>query len=493
MNRPIRTLSVFCFVLFLALMANATYLQFVKAKSLNDDPANRRVIQAAFSRQRGAILAGKTAVAHSVPKNDQFKFQRVYPKSTEYAPLTGFFSYYSQTGIEHSQNQVLSGDDSRLFVRRLIDLVNNTDPKGGNVELTIDPAVQDAAYNGFKALGDGVEGAAVAIEPSTGRILAMVSTPSFDPNVMADHDLTASTKAYDRLVKDPAEPLINRAIQTTLPPGSTFKLITSAAAIEDLGMTPDSMVDGRSSMTLPQTTHVLHNENNFSCGATRVTLTTALDKSCNVAFAGVGLKLTDAQLRKQAEKFGFGQTYLTDLPGQAASRFPSSLTPPLRALSAIGPPRAPPAISLRPVLLDCTRTATAIFGLSAGANPVNQAYGGRSAVLCAVPVLPATLTPEIRAGVPVPRSTTDVIISVSMPAVLGETAVESAVGLVWSSTSRSADVIRSTTYGFITTPWLAMPADTIAICSGVAATSYCPMDDSARSGGVSVVGKRLVA
>ena len=336
MNRPIRTLSVFCFVLFLALMANATYLQFVKAKSLDDNPANRRVIQAAFSRQRGAILAGKTAVAHSVPTKDQFKFQRVYPKSMEYAPLTGFFSYYSQTGIEHTQNQVLSGDDSRLFVRRLIDLVNNTDPKGGNVELTIDPAVQDAAFNGFKALGDGVEGAAVAIEPSTGRILAMVSTPSFDPNVMADHDLTASTKAYDKLVKDPSEPLFNRAIQTTLPPGSTFKLVTSAAAIEDLGMTPDSLVDGHASMSLPQTTHVLHNENNFSCGGDQVTLTTALDKSCNVAFAGVGLKLTDAQLRKQAEKFGFGQTYLTDLPGQAASRFPSSLTPPLRAESAIG-------------------------------------------------------------------------------------------------------------------------------------------------------------
>ncbi|MGZ6678363.1 MAG: penicillin-binding protein 2, partial [Nocardioides sp.] len=156
MNRPVRTLSVFFLVLFLALMANATYLQFVKAKDLNDDARNRRVVQAAFSRQRGAILAGKTAVAHSVPSKDQFKFQRVYPKSKEYAPVTGYFSYYSQTGIEHSQNQVLSGDDSRLFVRRLIDLVNNTDPKGGNVELTIDPAVQDAAFNGFKALGDGV-------------------------------------------------------------------------------------------------------------------------------------------------------------------------------------------------------------------------------------------------------------------------------------------------------------------------------------------------
>ena len=336
MNRPIRTLSIFCFVLFLALMANATYLQYFKAKSLNDDPRNRRVIQAAFSRQRGAILVGKTAVASSVPSKDQFKFQRTYPKAEEYAPLTGYFSYYSQTGIEHSQNQVLSGDDSRLFVTRLVDLVNNSDPKGGNVELTVDPKVQDAAYQGFKKLGAGVQGAAVAIEPSTGRILAMVSTPSFDPNTLADHDLTKSTKAYDKLLKDSSQPLINRAIQTTLPPGSTFKLVTAAAAMEDLGMTPDSKVNGNSSLKLPQTTHVLHNENNESCGAAKVTMTQALDRSCNVAFADIALKLTDDQLRSQAEKFGFGQTYLTDIAGQATSRFPSTLTPPLRAQSAIG-------------------------------------------------------------------------------------------------------------------------------------------------------------
>ena len=337
MNKPIRTISIFCLLLFLALMVNATYLQYWKAGKLNDDPRNRRELVASYSRERGAILVGRNnAVAKSVDSDDEYKFQRTYPKAEEYAPLTGYFSYYSQTGIEHSQNQVLSGDDSRLFVRRLIDLVNNTDPKGGNVELTINPAVQDAAYNGFKALGDGVQGAAVAIEPSTGRILAMVSTPSFDPNEMADHDVTASTKAYERLLKDPAQPLLNRAIQTTLPPGSTFKLITSAAAIEDLGMTPDSMVDGHASLKLPQTTHVLHNENNIPCGGAQVTLTRALDRSCNVAFAGVGLKLTDAQLRKQAEKFGFGQTYLTDLAGQATSRFPTTLSPPLRAQSAIG-------------------------------------------------------------------------------------------------------------------------------------------------------------
>jgi len=337
MNKPIRAVSVFCLLLFLALMVNSTVLQFARAKSLDDDPRNRRVIQAAFGRERGAILAGKVDVAKSVPSNDVYKFQRTYPKALEYAPVTGFFSYYSQTGIEQSQNEILSGEDSRLFVNRLIDLVSNADPKGGNVELTINPKVQDAAWKGLRALGPGVQGAAVAIEPSTGRVLAMVSTPGFDPNKLANHDLDASTDAYNKYDKDPAQPMLNRAIQTTLPPGSTFKLVTASAALEDLGMTPDSLVPGGTSLKIPGTTHVLHNDSGESCGGGKITMTQALTVSCNVSFGWLGTQLTDAQLRSQAEKFGFDKTYLSDLTNQAPARFPSGeLGAPLRALSAIG-------------------------------------------------------------------------------------------------------------------------------------------------------------
>ena len=336
MNKPIRTVSIFCLLLFLALALNATYLQYYHASALNNRVGNGRVATATFSRDRGAIMVGRTAVAESVKTKDQYKVQRVYPQPFMYAPVTGWYTFGNETGIERTQNSYLSGEDDSLFVNRLVDLVNNTDPKGGNVELTVDPAVQDAAYEGLQALGKGVQGAAVAIEPSTGRILAMVSTPTFDPNRLADHDITKSTDTYNKLLKDPDQPLINRAIQTTLPPGSTFKLVTASAAIENLGMTPDSKVDGHSSLKLPQTSHVLHNENNESCGGATVTLTQALDRSCNVAFAQVGLKLTDDQLRSQAAKFGFGQHYLDDLAGQATSRFPSTLTPPLRAQSAIG-------------------------------------------------------------------------------------------------------------------------------------------------------------
>jgi peptidoglycan glycosyltransferase len=323
-------------------MLNITYVQFIKKDYYDDHAGNRRVTEESFSRQRGAILAGKQAIAKSVKSHDQYDWQRTYPKPFEYAPVTGFLSYqFGQTGIERSQNDILSGDDDRLFTNRLVDLVSNSDPQGGNVELTINPKVQDAAYDGLTALGPGVQGAAVAIEPSTGRVLAMASTPSYDPNNLADHDIGATEKVWTKLNKDDGQPMLNRVTQTTLPPGSTFKLVTAAAALQDLHMTPDTPVNGTNSLDVPQTDKDMHNENGTSCGGLgeqKVSLQTALDYSCNVAFGDIALKLTDEQLRSQAEKFGFGQSYLDDLsPRAATSRYPSgTIGPAFRVLSAIG-------------------------------------------------------------------------------------------------------------------------------------------------------------
>ena len=149
MNKPIRTIAIFSLLLFLALMINASYLQYWRAGALEENPLNRRVLQAAFSSERGAILVGRTPVAESKPSGDRYDFQRTYPQPLKYAPLTGFFSYYSQTGVEQSQNSVLSGEDSRLFVTRLVDLLSNSSSKGGSVQLTIDPGAQTAAYEGL--------------------------------------------------------------------------------------------------------------------------------------------------------------------------------------------------------------------------------------------------------------------------------------------------------------------------------------------------------
>jgi peptidoglycan glycosyltransferase len=342
-NRPIRNLAIGCMVLFLALLVNVTYLQYVQSdqlSSLSAHPDNRRVLNAEYSRQRGAIVVKGKEIAQSVKSDDQYDYQREYPQGRQYAQITGFYSRdWGVGGVEATQNDWLSGNDSKLFVKRVVDLLGNQEPQGGSVSLTINPKAQKAAYDGLHALGDDVQGAVVALEPSTGKVLAMVSSPTYDPNRLASHDFTAVNEAHQQLLANDLQPLNNRAIELTLPPGSTFKLVTAAAALESGKYEPDTMVPGGASLDLPQTTHDLPNENGGSCGGDKITLTRALQVSCNVAFGSVGLKLGAKALQDQAEKFGWGQRYFTDLDDsltrQATSRFPDPDAPET-ALSAIG-------------------------------------------------------------------------------------------------------------------------------------------------------------
>ncbi len=336
MNKPIRMISMFCLLLFVALLINASYLMYFRSGELAADAKNRRVINAAFARERGAILVGKEPVARSVPSDDEYEFQRTYPQPLMYAPITGYFSYYSQTGIERSQSDLLSGDDSRLFVTRLVDLLSNTDPKGGNVQLTIDPAAQAAAFDGLQALPGDAKGAVVALEPSTGKVLAMVSNPTFDPNALATHDLQAVAEEAKRLEGDPATPLINRAIGTTLPPGSTFKLVTAAAAIESGDYDKDSRVPGGSQFQLPLSSTKVGNYDGGNCGGNKITLTQALAVSCNVTFLSLANDLGVEAMTEQAEAFGFNSTALEDLRGQAPSLYPDDMDAPQTSLSGIG-------------------------------------------------------------------------------------------------------------------------------------------------------------
>ncbi len=338
MNKPIRTISMFCMLLFVALMLNATYLQFWRADSLDNDPRNRRVIEAAYSRERGAILVGREPIAESVASNDRFEFQRTYPIPFRYAAVTGYFSFFSQTALEQTQNEVLSGDDPRLFVTKLVDLLSNDPNKGGSVQLTLDAAAQDAAFEGLDALPGNVEGSVVALDPATGRILAMVSLPTYDPNKLASHDLDEVTSSYDRLNADPSEPLVNRAIAKTLPPGSTFKIVTAAAAIESGSYTADDLVPGGATYRLPQTSAesgVIDNEGR-DCGTDRIPFTQAMENSCNTTFAALANELGAEAMLKQAEAFGFNSSYLDDLRPQAESVFPEDMNPPETGQSGIG-------------------------------------------------------------------------------------------------------------------------------------------------------------
>lgn len=329
MNKPIRTVSAFCLLLFLALLVNVTYLQYWKADSLDDDPRNRRAVVASYSRDRGAILVGNKPVAESVPSDDEYQYQRTYPRPMMYAPLTGWFSYYSQTGIERTENDVLSGEDSRLFVTKLVDLLSNDPQKGGNVLLTVDPEAQQAAYDGLKAVAPGVKGSVVALEPSTGKVLAMVSLPTYDPNKLASHDLAEVRKTFERLDDDPQEPLLNRAIQTRLPPGSTFKVVTAAAAIEKGLYDASDSVPGGVTYQLPLTqgpTGEIDNEGR-SCGAngTRIPFTQAMAQSCNTSFAQIAGEVGAEDMLTTADGFGFNSHYFDDLTPQAESVFPDEL------------------------------------------------------------------------------------------------------------------------------------------------------------------------
>src|SRR5687768_62374 len=197
--------------MFVALLANINYVQFVEADSLNAKNGNKRVINEEFSRDRGAILVGDDPVAESVESKDEYKFQRRYTDGRLYAPVTGYFSYvFGRGGLEHSQNRVLSGSDNRLFVNRVVDLVSNKQPKGGSVELTIDPLAQKAAAEGLQRLGKDTKGAVVALDPRSGAVLAMVSQPSYNPNRLASHDFGDVVKAYNAYKDDKDQPMLNR-------------------------------------------------------------------------------------------------------------------------------------------------------------------------------------------------------------------------------------------------------------------------------------------
>ncbi|TCN39629.1 peptidoglycan glycosyltransferase [Kribbella orskensis] len=333
MNSAIRRLAVAAIILMLALMANSTYLQAFRAGDLNGRNDNRRVRDDQFSVNRGPILIGSTPIAQSKPSNDRFEFQRSYPSGPVFAPVTGYYSYlYGRSAIELTQNSQLNGSDPSMVFRRVVDVVTDRRQQGASVSLTLNAAAQQAAYKGLA----GKKGAVVAIEPKTGKVLALVSRPSYDPNELASHDLTKVNAAWKRLNEDPDKPMSNRAIKELYPPGSTFKLVTSAAALSSGKYNPETKVHSPAELPLPQTTVPLVNENGRNCGGSdNATLTVALRNSCNTAFGTIGLDLGPDALRDQAEKFGFGERQLPEL-GAVASQFPTDPNQPQTAQSAIG-------------------------------------------------------------------------------------------------------------------------------------------------------------
>ncbi|HEY5116047.1 MAG TPA: penicillin-binding transpeptidase domain-containing protein [Nakamurella sp.] len=307
MKKPLRRLGVAVIVMIGLLLANIAYTQVIKADDYRADPNNKRTLVAEYSRQRGQITAaGGVVLARSDPVNDQYQYQRVYPGTDVYANLTGYYSMrYGPTGLERNQNDILSGESPDLIAGQLSDLITGRDPRGGNVELNIVPAVQQAAYSAMTE--KNYVGAVVAIEPSTGKILAMVSTPSYDPNPLASHSDEVQRQAYNALVNADPSPLVDRAIGAVYPPGSTFKLVIAAAALQN-GYTPQTPVTGEPTINLPDTGGAtLSNFAGETCGnggGADVPLIEALAFSCNTAFAQVAMAVGAAPIRQQAAALG---------------------------------------------------------------------------------------------------------------------------------------------------------------------------------------------
>jgi peptidoglycan glycosyltransferase len=334
-NAPLRRLAVAVMLLFGLLLLNANYLQVVKADDLHNDNNNPRLIAEEYSRERGPILVAGEPVARSVETDDRLKYLRRYEPGQLYAHVTGFYSLvYGATGIEAEANSVLSGTDDSLFVRRVIDLLTGEQPKGGSVALTLDPDAQRAAYQGLR--DRNARGAVVALDPTTGAILAMVSTPSYDPNPLASHSTSEVRESYEKLSTAGGRPLLNRSIRETYPPGSTFKIVTAAAALESGRYSPDSQVNNDPELDLPLTDATLPNYDGAPCNPSgTATLTDALKRSCNAAFGQIGLELGDDALRAQAEAFGFNDAF--EVPMRSVpSLFPEELDEPQTAQAAIG-------------------------------------------------------------------------------------------------------------------------------------------------------------
>jgi peptidoglycan glycosyltransferase len=334
-NRPIRRVATAALVLFALLFLNVNYLQVVRAQSLRDNPRNNRLLLDEYGRARGDIIAGRSTLVESRETKDRLKYLRVYTggradAAAAFAPVTGWYSLvYGATGVERAYDDTLSGQDDRLFVRRLSDILTGRQPQGGSVVLTVDPDLQQLA---MRLLG-GRRGSVVALDPRTGAVLALVSSPSFDPNVLSSHDPGKIRTTYERLSKQADKPLLDRATEEVYPPGSTFKVITAAAALE-AGMTPDTQLDCSSSIPLPQTRIRLRNFSGESC-APKVTLTEALQHSYNTTFASLGMKVGADKLQDMAEKFGFNARPDFALRS-VASAFPQGLNVPQTAQSAIG-------------------------------------------------------------------------------------------------------------------------------------------------------------
>ena len=328
-------MSLGILVMFGTLFVSTTVIQVFQTDNLRVDPRNVRTLYASYSAERGSIIVGNTAIAQSTPIDDVFKYQRTYEGGGLYSAITGYYTInQGLAGLELAMNDELSGQSNAQFFDQVLALVTGKSPRGASVQLTINAAVQQAARD---AIGD-LSGAAIALNPKTGEIYAMVSTPSYDPNLLATHDTESALSQFNDLLNSSNSPLSNRVIAGTLyHPGSVFKLVVAAAALDSGTLTTETEIANPGTLQLPQSTSFINNSNGGQCGSANptVTIVTALQYSCNIPFAEIGQLVGERTIQDYAEAFGFGATI--EIPMAATpSTFPSGMDDAQLMVSSFG-------------------------------------------------------------------------------------------------------------------------------------------------------------
>lgn len=333
MNKPLRRVAVFCGLLILALLVRDNWLQYVRADELNSSKYNRRVLIERYAHERGNIIVdGKPITGSTKTNSSDFAYKRTYVDGPMWAPVTGYASQaFDASQIEKLEDGILTGNDDQLFFDRTLAMFTGEKKKGGDVVTTLNGAAQKAAFEG---LGDK-KGAVAALDPKTGKILALASTPSYDPSKFAGNS-DKDAKAWAALDKknDPDDPMLNRALRETYPPGSTFKVVTAAAALEAGVVTDvDAKTDSPDPYIMPGTTTPLPNEGSIPCK--NATLRIALRFSCNTVFGKLGVDVGKDKMLETSKKFGFNSEQFVPVRSNA-SFFPEDINKSQTALSSIG-------------------------------------------------------------------------------------------------------------------------------------------------------------
>lgn len=321
MTRSVNRLAWVLLAILGLLVGNLQYQQLLRGDDLALRADNRRALIERFASERGVILLGDEPAARSVRTDDQrddLLFRRRYPLAPRAAHVIGWSSTVVGTsGVERAYDAALTPGGSDVLSANLAELLGEGEAVGDTVRLTLVPAVQAAAE---RALGDR-PGAVVALDPSTGAVLAHASAPAFDAGPLADPDLGAALAAWEAYRTDDAEPLLDRAARELYPPGSTFKLVVAAAALEQ-GLDPTTAFDDTATFT-PDVGQPIRNSSETTCdGGGRITLARALEVSCNVVFGQLATELGTATLSEQAQRFGFDRRIPYDLPS-VVSTYPN--------------------------------------------------------------------------------------------------------------------------------------------------------------------------